>query len=169
MTVATEGKAELPGSEVEPIPTDKATTSDNLEHGETSNTDGTKGVPSSDLVKDENEYPPFRTVVLIMLALYLAMFLVALVSFISQGVLLVPKLNVTRTASSSQQQSPKSLTNFIRSKILDGMEVPTFSLVALRSFFTAGCTCSTTTSSSSSRQCFSSRSGLRSAEPRQPR
>ena len=84
-------------------------------------------VATIEKIESEDEFPSFKRILLIMPALYLSMFLVALVT--------VPQTpdsshhvtdNVAnRTEPSSEQPSPKSLTNSIQSMMSDGMPVRT--------------------------------------------
>jgi hypothetical protein len=72
---------------------------------------------------DEASYPPIRTVAIVMVALYIAMFLVSLVS------LCYPASKTTtnqpiRTGLSSPQPSLKSPTSSTPSTMLDGTAVP---------------------------------------------
>jgi hypothetical protein len=83
-------------------------------------------VATIEKIESEDEFPSFKRVLLIMPALYLSMFLVALVSKVSPDSSHHVTDNVpNRTEPSSEQPSPKSLTNSIQSMMSDGMPVRT--------------------------------------------
>jgi len=90
-----------------------------------------------------------RTVALVMIALYISIFLVALVSLISiQETVAFDTYTFSRTESSYRQLSQRLQIIFIQSMILDGMEAPTFSPGVLLNSFSVASTSSITTKSS---------------------
>jgi hypothetical protein len=108
-------------------------------------------------VKDEHEdeYPPFAKVVVIMTAVYLATFLVALVRL--PDMLVKISADQRRIEQSWGPPSQRSLTIFTLSTTLDGMQVRIFSPVVHFNSFTVESTPSTLANGSSSALSFYSR------------
>lgn len=105
---------------------------------------------------EDHEYPSAGKVAIIMIALYLAMFLIALVSSFS----IIAAAHRTDFFRIGPSLEPLSLTlpmTFTHSAMLDGTEAPIFSPAAPASLFSAASTPSTLQKSSTSSRCSSSR------------
>lgn len=123
------------------------------------------GKKDGETEEDESQYPSTKVVAVVMIALYLAMFLVALVSQGRENSCRMPSDQCLRIVRSSQPPSPVLLTSSTLWAMLDGTDQPTCSRLVASNCNLVESTPSITPNGSFYLPSVRSRSALRFAVP----